>query len=153
MAKVLVADDDYLLCWSLEQSLKRDGHDFKAIGSGFAAVEAVSGGAYQVAIISYSTTTPSGLQVLRWIKARAPQTHVIVMTSEPSPQMERYARDTGAFDFLEKPFRLSALKQAIDRAIATPERRKGSRGCCGGCEWRSPCNVWGVIPVGGHLIA
>lgn len=148
MAKVLVADDDHLMRWSLEQSLKRDGHDVQAICSGMAAVEAISGGGYQVAIINYSTAAPSGPQVLRWMKAKAPQTHVIVMTAEPAPQMERHARDIGAFDFLEKPFRLSALKQSVDRAVVTPERRKGSRGCCGGCEWHTPCSFWKTSPTG-----
>lgn len=146
MAQVLVADDDYLLRWSLEQSLKRDGHDVQAVGSGMPAVEAISAGGYRVAIIDYGTATPAGPHFLRWMKARAPQTHVIVMTAEPTPQMERQARDIGAFDFLEKPFRLSAMKHAVDRAIVTPERRRGSRGCCGGCEWQRPCSVWGTSP-------
>ena len=149
MAKVLVAEDDHLMRWSLEQSLKRDGHDVQAIGSGMAAVEAISGGGYRVAIINYSTATPSGPQVLRRMKANAPQTHVIVMTAEPGPQMERHARDIGAFDFLEKPFRLSALKQSVDRAIVTPERRKGPRGCCSGCEWHTPCSFWETSPRAG----
>ena len=146
MAQVLVADDDFLLRWSLEQSLKRDGHDVQVVASGMAAVDAVIGGNFRVAIIDYGTAAPAGPQVLRWMKARSPQTHVIIMTAEPTPQMERQARDIGAFDFLEKPFRLSVLMQAVARAIVTPERRRGSRGCCGGCEWRTPCSVWGTSP-------
>jgi DNA-binding NtrC family response regulator len=142
MATVLVAEDDQLLRWSLEQSLSRDGHVVHSVGSRAAVLDATRGGGYRVAIVDRGAAEPSWAHLLHGIKKQSPQTHVIVITAQASHKLERQARDIGAFEFLEKPFHLSAIKQAVARAIVTPERRKGPRGCCGGCEWQKPCLEW-----------
>ena len=144
MARILVADDDHLLRWSLKQSLTQEGHLVRAVGSGLAAVEATEEDEFRVAIVQYESQEdgkPGGPQVLRKIKTHAPATHVIAISAESAPRIERQARDLGAFDFLEKPFHLVTLRQAVERAIATPERRRGPRGCCPGCEWQAPCTA------------
>lgn len=139
MARVLVAEDEPLLRWSLEMTLRRDGHAVSSVNSGAAAIEAAGAGGYRVVILDYGTSGPTGPQVLRQIKTRSPEAHVIVITDQAIPRMERLSRDIGAFDFLEKPFQFAALRHAVARAILTPERRKGPRGCCGGCAWERPC--------------
>ena len=142
MAKVLIAEDDHLMRWSLETSLGRDGHAVRSVETGEEAIDAVMNGDFQVVITDYGLPSTDGLHVLWCIKARVPQTHVIVITGEPTPELEKLARDMGAFDFLEKPFSLTAIKTAVTRALATPERRKGPRGCCGDCAWQKPCGRW-----------
>jgi DNA-binding NtrC family response regulator len=144
MATLLVAEDDHLMRWSLETSLGRDGYAVHSVDSGEAAIAAVMNGDYRVVITDYALPKADGLQVLLRVKARNPQTHVIVITGQATPKLERLARDMGAIDFLEKPFPLSLLKNAVERALATPERRKGPRGCCGQCAWQQPCERWAM---------
>lgn len=142
MAKVLVAEDDHLMRWSMEITLERNGHTVKAVGSGEAAMAAVMDDDYQVVITDFTLPKADGLRVLWRAKARSPQTHVIVITGDATPGLEKLARDMGAFEFLEKPFPLGVLKNAVERALATPEHRKGPRGCCGQCTWQHPCERW-----------
>lgn len=142
MSKVLVAEDDHLMRWSLEITLGRGGHTVHAVGSGEAAIAAVMSDDYQVVVTDYTLPKADGLQVLWRVKARSPRTHVIVITGEATPELEKLARDMGAFEFLEKPFPLPVLKKAMERALTTPERRKGPRGCCGQCAWHHPCARW-----------
>ena len=144
MARLLIAEDDHLMRWSLETSLGRDGHAVQSLESGEAAIEAAMKGDYQVVITDYTLPKADGLEVLSRVKARNPQTHVIVITAESTPELEKFARDMGAFDFLEKPFPFPVLKKAVEKALATPERRKGPRGCCGACLWREPCGRWAL---------
>ena len=141
MATLLVAEDDHLMRWSLQKYLSLDGHVVHCVGSGDAAVDAAKSEKYHVVITDFALPGSNGFHVLRWIKARIPQTHVIVITSHASSQMERFARNIGAFDFFEKPLRFVRLRRAVERALVTPERRKGPRGCCGGCEWQKPCDM------------
>ncbi len=145
MAKLLVAEDDHLMRWSLEKFLTHDGHEVHCVESGNAAIDATKDAEYQVVITDYALPESDGLHVLRSIKSRIPQTHVIVITGQAFPPMERFARDIGAFDFFEKPFHFVDLKQAVERAIVTPERRRGPRGCCSGCEWHKPCDHMGSL--------
>ena len=142
MARLLIAEDDHLMRWSLEATLGKDGHTVHAVGSGEAAILAVMNDDYRVVITDYTLPKADGIQVLWRVKARSPQTHVIVITGEAGPELEKLARDMGAFDFFEKPFPLPLLKKAVERALATPEHRKGPRGCCGQCVWQDPCARW-----------
>lgn len=144
MARLLIVEDDHLMRWSLETTLRKDGHAVDAVASGEEAIAASANGDYQVAITDYMLPKTDGLQVLWRVKARNPRTHVIVITGEATPELERLARDMGAFEFLEKPFPLSALKKVVECALATPEQRKGPRGCCGQCLWQRPCARWDV---------
>jgi DNA-binding NtrC family response regulator len=142
MATLLVAEDDHLMRWSLETSLGRDGYAVHAVDSGEAAIDAAMKGDYQVVITDYALPKADGLQVLLQVKARNPQVHVIVITAEGTPELETLARNMGAFDFLEKPFPLQALKCAVERALTTPEKRKGPRGRHGQCAWHEACGRW-----------
>jgi two-component system response regulator FlrC len=149
MARLLIAEDDHLMRWSLETSLGREGHEVHAVDSGGAAIDAAKSGAYQVVITDYALPGPDGLHVLWHIKTRFPQTHVIVITGQATQELERLARAMGAFDFLEKPFPLAVLKESLRRALVTPERRKGPRGCCGECVWQQPCGRWATQETAG----
>jgi two-component system, NtrC family, response regulator AtoC len=142
MARLLVAEDDHLMRWSLENFLSRGGYAVHSVGSGEGAIDAVKGGNYQVVITDYSLPGSDGLDVLWWVKAQSPETHVIIITGHPMPKLERLARDVGAFDLFEKPFQFLALKQSVERALSTPERRTGPRTCCGNCTWQVPCGFW-----------
>jgi DNA-binding NtrC family response regulator len=106
--------------WSLETTLEKDGHTVDAVASGEAAIAAAMDDDYHVVITDYMLPKTDGLQVLWRVKARNPQTQVIVMTGVATPELEKRARDMGAFQFLEKPFPLSVLKQAVEGALATP---------------------------------
>jgi two-component system C4-dicarboxylate transport response regulator DctD len=108
-------------------------------------LEAAARGDTDVVVADYGFCQSDGLEFLGAIKSASPKTHVIMMTGDATAALERQARNRGAFDFLEKPFPLSTLKEAVGRALATPERRKGPRGCCSGCEWTRPCTAWPAI--------
>ncbi|RPJ79142.1 MAG: response regulator, partial [Acidobacteria bacterium] len=97
--------------------------------------------AYALAVLNHAWALSEFRTVAR-IKARSPRTQVIVMGADTTRSMERMARDAGAFDFLEKPFDLDALADAVECALLTPERRRGPRGCCAGCAWQRPCERW-----------
>jgi DNA-binding NtrC family response regulator len=139
---ILLADEDGLLRWSLSQLLERDGYAVVPADSRAWVLQAAERGEADVVIADYGFCQASGLDLLGAIKSSSPSTHVIMITGDATSALERRARNRGAFDFLEKPFSLPALVQAVGRALATPERRKGPRGCCTGCEWTQPCSAW-----------
>lgn len=114
------------------------------MASGPAAIEAVNRDDYRVIIADYGLPGADRLQVLLCDKARTPDIHVIVITGQPTRNRERFARDIGAFEFLEKPFPFSVLKETVNFALATPERRKGPRGCCCQCTGPHSCEYWAL---------
>ena len=146
MGKVLVVEGDHLLRWSLEKLLSREGHTVHTVEPAAASIEWLRTGEYRVVIKCYGKVEYDGFQAVRWIKAQNPQTHVIIVAAMATPQNEQLARDTGAFDFFDKPFELAELRQAVERAIGMPERRKGPRCCSDGCQWVGPCDELSRVP-------
>jgi DNA-binding NtrC family response regulator len=141
MARVLVADDDHLMRWSLERILMEDGYAVHSADSGKAAIAEAGRTEFHVVVTDYRMEAPNGLDILWWIKTHTPKTHVIVITAHATRELEQFVRNIGAFDFFEKPFQLATLKRAVAKALLTPERRKGPRGCCAGCDWQTPCEM------------
>ncbi len=124
MPRVLVADDDRLVRWSLTASLTRAGYDVVAVESGAQAVEEISEGGVDVVITDYGLPGVNGLEILRRIKKFFPKTRVIMITGYYLPHLDRLARDTGVFDYFEKPFDVTALAGSVARALAS----NGGRG-------------------------
>lgn len=127
MPRVLVADDDGLVLWSLRQALAREGYEVVTVDSPRRALEEMARGRVDIVITDYVFSESSGIEVLRKIKTSTPKTHVIMITGYGSLQLERLARDIGAFDYFEKPFDVRAVAGSVALALATPERRRGPR--------------------------
>lgn len=60
-------------------------------------------------------TEISGLDVLRIVKEKHPQTQVVIMTGNSSQSLKDKARLLGAKAFLEKPFETSQLLETITK--------------------------------------
>jgi DNA-binding NtrC family response regulator len=127
MPRILVADDDGLIRWALGRVLSLAGYDVVTVQSAAQTLEEVWRNPVDVVVTDYRFPDWSGIEVLRSIKTSSPGTHVIMITADASPQLERLARGIGAFDFFEKPFQIRAVAASVARALATPERRRAPR--------------------------
>jgi two-component system response regulator YesN len=63
-----------------------------------------------------------GIEVLRRIKTLLPECRVIILTGVNSQQLATKALDSGAFDFIGKPFDVVDLREKVARAIAHVEQ-------------------------------
>jgi DNA-binding NtrC family response regulator len=127
MARVIVADDDGLVRWSLSQTLSREGYEVITAESPAQILAEIVRATVDVVVTDYLFPESDGVEVLRKIKTSMPKTHVIMITSYGSPRLERLVRDIGAFDYFDKPFEVKAVAGSVARALVTPERRRGPR--------------------------
>ena len=127
MARVIVADDDGLVRWSLSQTLSREGYEVITAESPAQVLAEIVRATVDVVVTDYLFPESDGVEVLRKIKTSMPKTHVIMITSYGSPRLERLVRDIGAFDYFDKPFEVKAVAGSVARALVTPERRRGPR--------------------------
>lgn len=65
----------------------------------------------------------NGLELLKEIKARSPNTIVILMTAYGTIQNAVAAMKAGAYDYVTKPFSLDEINHAVDRALEVLELR------------------------------
>ncbi len=63
----------------------------------------------------------SGLALLQFIKATAPDTAVIVLSGNTDEQSVERAKQKGADEFIAKPFDLTHVRSVVERAMVGRE--------------------------------
>lgn len=117
MAKILVVDDELIICDLLRAVFSRRGHEVVVTTDPRQA--AALYGEHRPAITLLDLHMPGldGIEVFKQIRAIDPAAPVMVLTSGGSEPMERQARFLGVTDFLRKGVSLDVLVGALDRAM------------------------------------
>jgi DNA-binding response OmpR family regulator len=119
---ILVVDDDRVLLDLLQKVLKKFGFEVAPADSGKGAIGLIQEFVPDVVLLDIKMPGMDGLTLLKEIKARDPDTEVIVMTGFASLDSAVEALKYGASDYIKKPFdRLAHVVDAIRRAW---ERRR-----------------------------
>ncbi|MDR1351601.1 MAG: nitrogen regulation protein NR(I) [Zoogloeaceae bacterium] len=126
MKPIWIIDDDRSSRWVLEKTLTRENIPFASFVSADEAFAALEGGEQPQAMISdIRMPGASGLELLKHIKTRHPQTPVIVMTAYSDLESAVAALQGGAFEYLPKPFDVDQALELIRRAIDESTRQSG----------------------------
>src|SRR5213082_3169514 len=119
MAKVLLADDEVTMVQMVTELLRAEGHEVVPFTNGNAASEAIETVAPELVItdLYLDKTRAQGLDILHKARGLNPPAVVIVITGFGSIDTALEAMKKGAYDYLEKPFKLDELKLCIQRAL------------------------------------
>lgn len=127
---ILVIDDDSAIRSSLSFLLKRVGHEVEAVASPKEAIEMVRSVAPELILMdmnfSLSTSGEEGLVLLKQVKIFRPEVPVILMTAWGSISLAVQGMQTGAFDFVTKPWNNAALLNSIDTALELNRKEETS---------------------------
>jgi CheY-like chemotaxis protein len=122
--RLLVVDDEEAVRGVLEMLLSRKGYAHAMVHSGEAAVDALSRDRFDLVITDKNLPGISGLDVLREVKARSPDTEVILMTGYASMDSAITALNHGASAYLEKPFEhVRVVGEKIDAVLQRRRER------------------------------
>lgn len=123
MAKVLLVDDEVTMVQLVADSLRSWGHEVHPFSNGPAALGALEELQPEIIItdLYLDKTRAFGLDLLKHTKKNLPSAVVIVITGFGSIETAVEAMKHGAFDYLEKPFKLDELKLSVDRALSYNE--------------------------------
>jgi DNA-binding NtrC family response regulator len=123
---VLIVDDESLVRWSLKERLEREGYETVEAGTAADAIGRISGD-IDLALLDYKLPDGNGLEVLRRIKAQAPDIQVILMTAFSTIENAVEAMKLGAFHYVNKPFNLDEVALLIEKALETTRLRREVR--------------------------
>jgi DNA-binding response OmpR family regulator len=114
---ILVVDDDAPLRDMLTRSFEREGHRITAVADGHAALEEVGRVQFDVILLDVALGPgPTGHDVARALRARRNVTPVIMLTALDSEADAVQGLESGADDYVTKPFGLAELRSRI-RAV------------------------------------
>lgn len=125
-AQILLVEDDETIAFGLVHALQRDGHNVVHFDNGEDALAALDRGLPDIAILDLMLPGISGLEVLRELKERDPRTPVILLTARSSESDRVEGLDSGADDYITKPFSLKVLMAKVRAWVRRTQSRPGS---------------------------
>lgn len=118
MDPILLVDDEADLRASLREALTEDGYVVEEADGAASALAHLSRRHFPVILTDLNMPGgPSGLELIAAVKARDPKALCVVLTGYASLSTAIEALKRGAYDFVQKPFKLDELEAVLNRAL------------------------------------
>lgn len=117
--RILLAEDEEQLARVLKMAMTSSGYTVDAVDNGQKAVDLAKENAYDVIILDIMMPVKDGITALKEIRESGNQTYVIMLTAMAEVDDRVNGLDSGADDYITKPF---SLKELLAR-LRSLERR------------------------------
>jgi two-component system, OmpR family, KDP operon response regulator KdpE len=107
--KILIVDDEPAIRRALGVALTAGGHVVESAQSGEDAIEAIHQQPFDLVLLDINMAGMGGLEACRRIRPLAPNTGIVMITVCDSLEEKVTALDSGADDYITKPFLLREL--------------------------------------------
>jgi DNA-binding NtrC family response regulator len=114
---ILVVDDEIAAQRALIQALKREKYHVEGATSATEALRKLTEKNYDLVITDIRMERMDGMELMRQVRARWPDTLVIVMTAFASIDTAIRSIHEGAYDYLSKPYEVDDLRLTVRRAL------------------------------------
>ena len=115
--RVLVAEDEAIVCQFLKEALTRSGYHVDTTHNGAEAVRLMEAEPYDVVVTDLRMPDEDGTAVLRMAKQVDPRTAVIIVSAYGTIESAVELMKQGADDFLPKPLSPERLSISVRRAL------------------------------------
>jgi two-component system response regulator QseB len=115
--RLLLVEDDEILGDGLAAGLKMEGYAVDWLTNGKMAQEALKFTSYEIVVLDLNLPDMDGLDILRSMRNRKDETPVMVLTAKDTISDRVTGLDSGADDFVIKPFELDEVCARL-RALA-----------------------------------
>ena len=122
--RLLFAEDDRDIAKAVQTLLQRSGYSVDTVFNGQDAVEYIEAGEYDGVILDWMMPKLSGIEVLAHMRSRGYSTPVLMLTARDAVDDRVEGLDTGADDYLSKPFATSELLARIRAMLRRKEDYK-----------------------------
>lgn len=147
--RILVVEDQPRLAAAIRRGLAAEGFSVTVAGDGPAGLEAARSGAFDAIVLDILLPGMSGYKVCATLRADGVDTPILMLTAKTGEYDEAEALDTGADDFLTKPFSYVVLAARLRALLRRGPRRRDDRLVVGDLALDSRRHaVWrGDVPV------
>ena len=118
---LLLIEDDVSLIATISEGVRGRGGSVECVAAGRAARLALLDHAFAVIVLDIGGSHRSGLALLKWLRARHDSTPVLMLAEGSQASTLVEALDSGADDYLLKPFEIDELLARI-RAVVRRSR-------------------------------
>ena len=111
--RLLFAEDDRDISKAVQTLLERSGYSVDAVYNGQDALDYIEQADYDGVILDWMMPKKTGIEVLAWKRGKGISTPVLMLTARDAIEDRVEGLDTGADDYLPKPFAASELLARI----------------------------------------
>src|SRR4051812_39089952 len=129
--KILVVEDDEKLNTALKLGLEKEGYAVDGLLDGKSAEKRLllNHSDYDLVILDLSLPEKSGIEVCRSIREKGINLPVLILTGHNTTADKVNALDTGADDYLTKPFSIVELSARVRALMRRPQKVEPSELC------------------------
>jgi DNA-binding NtrC family response regulator len=114
---VLIVDDEPDICFLFERILTKRNLRAGFAGNLAQAANLVKKSKPCLIFLDNSLPDGNGIDFIPYFKTHAPETRIVMVTANDSPEDQVAAYRKGADEFLGKPLNLERINSALDRAM------------------------------------
>jgi len=115
--RILIAEDDEALARFVRQGLEGEHYSVDVLDDGEKARSAATDSEYDLVILDLNLPRLDGVSVLRHLRLKKPSLPVLILTQRTRVEDRVQCLDTGADDYLPKPFSFTELSARIRALI------------------------------------
>lgn len=116
--KILIIDDEDIVRTSCSRTLIPEGYDVSLAKNGVEGLKMAGEDRFDLVLTDLKMPDMDGIEVLRILKGKWPETQVIIVTGYQTVDSAVKAIKLGAYDYIEKPFTPDALISAVLGALS-----------------------------------
>ncbi|MCP4268124.1 MAG: sigma-54-dependent Fis family transcriptional regulator [Candidatus Brocadiaceae bacterium] len=116
---ILVVDDEDTIRFCLQEALEVEGYKVYTEENGENSLKLIKKVIPDLIVLDLKMPGMNGLDLLREIKSHDQNILVILLTGHATVDTAVNAMKAGAFDYLQKPFKMDHIKVVVERALST----------------------------------
>lgn len=122
MTYILIVEDEPQVSSFVQRGLRAAGYDTETVATGRAALDRVRSGTIDLVVLDIGLPDISGLEVLTTLRAEHSRVAVIALTARDTVSDLVAGLDSGADDYIPKPFRFDELLARIRTRLRDREQ-------------------------------
>lgn len=134
VAKILIVEDDESLSRMVSEWLVGEHHHVECSFDGVDALEKLQYYDFDMIILDLNLPSMSGIKILKEFRASGKRTPVLILTGQDKVEDKELGLDTGADDYLTKPFHMKELSARVRAVLRRPSSYAGDKLTAGGLE-------------------
>lgn len=134
MAKVLLVEDDSDLSTTVVDALRDERYVVESVDNGNDGAQLLKSEDFDVIILDWDLPGRSGVDILREFRARGKTTPIIMLTGRTHIDNKEEGMESGADDYLCKPFEMRELKARLKALLRRASGAASNKICVGDLE-------------------
>ena len=126
--KIVIADDEAVVLSLVRDALEEEGYEVAGALNGQDALDLIRSQLPHLIITDIRMPRMNGIELARRARELRPGVVVIFMTAYADLNSAKEAISQGAFEYIMKPFELTEIRQAVQKAVARIRKEASDRG-------------------------